>query len=122
MGDAEAFAAGIDKFSFQFSWGGESNTVHENVQLAVTLFELRECSGDFFVPGDVAHETLGTWERIDQVFGFLGEALVLVGQPEVHAGGVQALRDGPGDGSLVRDSKDDSIAALEVVGHGRSPG
>src|ERR1700758_1532382 len=107
----------MQKLSCQFSCGGESNTVHKDVELAITLFELCKRAGDFFILGDVAHEALSSGKRIDQIFGFLGEALVLVRQGQVHAGGVQALRDRPGNRSFVGNAKDDGVPAFEVVGH-----
>ena len=84
----------------------------ERVQLAVAFFECGEKAVDLFVFADVAHVGFGAGEREDQIFGFLLQTLVLVGDGELHAGGVKSLGDGPGDRALVGDSEDDGVTAL----------
>src|SRR5271168_1786156 len=91
--------------------------MHQRMQLAVTFFEGGEEAVDFFVFADVAHEAFGSGQGEDEVSGFLLQALVLVGDGELHAGGVQSLSDGPGNRAFVSDSEDDGVAALEVSGH-----
>src|SRR5580700_4928925 len=91
--------------------------MHQRVQLAVALFERGEETGNFFVFADVAHVAFGAGQGEDQVSGFLLQALVLVGDGELHARGVQSLSDRPGDRALVGDSEDDGITALQVSGH-----
>ena len=45
VGDAKAFAAGIDEPAIQVRVRGKSDAVHENVQLAVAFAELAEQAG-----------------------------------------------------------------------------
>ena len=117
MRDAKAFARGVDEVSFQFVGGSVGDGVHQRVQLAVALFERGEEAVDFFVFADVAHVSFGAGQREDEILGFLLQALVLVGDGQLHAGGVQSLGDRPGDGALVGDSEDDGVAALQVREH-----
>ena len=51
---------------------------------------------------------------LDQVFGLLLEALILIGNRELHAGCVQALSDRPRDRALVGDAKNHTGTALKV--------
>ena len=57
VGDAETLAAGIDKLASQILGGSKGNRMHEDVELAVLLFQGREKSIDLLVAGDVALET-----------------------------------------------------------------
>ncbi len=87
------------------------------MQLAVALFQRGEEAVDFFVFADIAHVAFSARQGQDEVFRFLFQAFVLVGDGELHARSVQSLRDGPGDGALVGDSENDSVTALQVRGH-----
>src|SRR5258708_30712753 len=57
VGNAKAFARGIDEFVFEIFGVGESNAVHEAMQRSVTRFELVEERGDLFIARDITHET-----------------------------------------------------------------
>jgi hypothetical protein len=107
--DAKAFARGVDEVSFEFVGGSVGDGMHQRVQLAVALFECDEEAVDFFVFADVAHVGFRAGEGENQVFGFLLQALVLVGDGELHAGGVQSLSDRPGDRAFIGDSEDDAL-------------
>jgi len=72
---------------------------------------------DILVLGNVTHEALGPRKRRDQILGFFRETLVLIGDGEVHSGGVQALGNRPGNRTLVGHSKDDRVPAFEVKRH-----
>jgi hypothetical protein len=67
---------------------------------------------NFFVFGDVAHEGFGAGEGQNQVFGFQCHAFVLIGDGQIDARRVQALRDGPCYGALVGYSEDYCGAAF----------
>ena len=87
------------------------------MQFAVAFFQSGEEAGDFFVFRDIAHIGFGAGQRENEIFGFLLQAFILIGDGEFHAGGVQSLGDGPCDGAFVGDSEDDGGAALQVSGH-----
>ena len=95
--------------------------MNENVQLAVSVFQLRENAGDVIVLGNVAHKSLGAGKRKDEIFGFLFETLVLVGDGQFCSGGMQTLCDGPGDAAFIGDSEDDGHAAFEAERHQYPP-
>ena len=110
--DAKAFAGGVEEIAFEFVGGSVGHGVHERVQLAVPLFQGGEEAVDFIVFAYVAHVGFGAGQRENEIFGFLLQTLVLVGDGELHAGGVKSLGDGPGDRALVGDSEDDAVTAL----------
>ena len=56
VGDAEAFARGVDELAFQFLSRSEGHAVHQHMQLAVALFELDKQAVDVGVIGHIAHE------------------------------------------------------------------
>ena len=66
---------------------------------------------------NVAHESFRARQRQNQVFGFLLQPFVLIRDGEVHSRRVQPLRNGPRDRALVRHSKDDRRAALQLLKH-----
>jgi hypothetical protein len=69
--------------------------MHQRVQLPVTLFQCCEEAVDLFIFADVAHIGFSAGKREDEVFRFLLQTLVLVGDGKLHAGGVQSLSDRP---------------------------
>ncbi len=122
MRDAEAFAGGVDELALQFFRGSVSDRVHKRMQLAVALVERGEEAADLLVFRHVAHVGFGAGQGQDQILRFLFQALVLVGDGQLHAGGVQSLGDGPRDGTLVGDSENYGVTALQVCRHGCSLG
>src|SRR5205085_9697763 len=87
------------------------------VELAVARLERVEKLGDLLVVRDVALERLGAREGPDEVFGFLAQALVLIGDGQLGAGFLKPLRDRPGDGALVGDAEDDGRAVFHELRH-----
>jgi len=79
--------------------------VHQSVQNAVARFQVFEQLRDLIIEAQVAHEAIRARQIADQVLGFLCEAFVLVSDRQFPAVCVQLLRDGPGNASLVRQSK-----------------
>jgi hypothetical protein len=79
---------------------------------------LGEGAIDFFILGDVAHEALRARQRVDEILRLFRETLVLIGDGQLHSGGVQALRDGPRNRALVGDSEDNRRPAFQLKGHG----
>src|SRR5258708_27068029 len=87
------------------------------MQFSMAFLESGEQALDVFVLGDIAHVGLRSWQGENEVLGFQFQPLVLIGDGELHAGGVESLCDGPGDRALVGDSEDDGVTALQVRGH-----
>src|SRR5208282_5612173 len=110
--NAEAFARRVEEVALEFVGGGVGDRVHQRVQFAVAFFERGEEAGDVVVFRYVAHIGFGAGQGENEVPGFLLQALVLVGNGQLHAGGVQSLGDGPGNRTLVGDSEDDAGTAL----------
>ena len=114
MGDAEAFAAGVDEFAAQIGSGGEGDGVDEDVELAVLLLERGKEGVDLAVDGDVALEAGGAGKLVDEVLGFELHALVLVADGQGGAGCVEFLGDAPGDGTLVGQPEDHGRFACQI--------
>ena len=87
------------------------------MQLAATVFELREHPRNVFVLRNITHESLGAGKGQDQVFGFLLQPLVLISDRQLGACLMQSLCNGPRDAALIGDSKDDGHAAFETERH-----
>ena len=66
VGDAEAFAAGVDELAAQVLGGRVGDGVDEDVELAVLLLEGGEEGFDLLVVGDVALEAAGAGELVDE--------------------------------------------------------
>src|ERR1700677_2065142 len=87
------------------------------MQLAVPFFQRGEQARDFFIFADVAHISLGPRQRQNQILRLLLQPLVLVSDGELHTRGMKSLRDRPRDGTLVGNSEDDTVAALQIERH-----
>ncbi len=86
MGDAEVFAGGEEEVVFDCFGRGEGNSVHEDVEGAVGLFERGEEGVNLGIDGDVTLVGLGVLEFGNESVGFFFEALVLVADGEGGAG------------------------------------
>src|SRR5215472_225687 len=117
MGDTKSLASGIYEVSLQFLGGGISDRVYQRMQIAVLRFQLFEEASDVFVFGDVAHIAFGARKRQDEILRFLLEALILIRNGKLHAGGMQSLSDRPGDRAFVRNSEDNGVLALQISRH-----
>src|SRR3982074_3372537 len=94
--------------------------MNQRMQLAVALFQRGEEAVKVFVFGNIAHVSFGAGKGQDEILRFLLQPLILVGDGQLNAGGVQSLGNRPGDGALVRDPEDNGVAALKVREHGFS--
>ena len=117
MRNAETLARGGYKLSLQFVGGSKSHAVYQNIQLPVTLLEFLEEPGNLGVIGNVAHKSLSPRERSNQIPSFLLQSLVLIGDGELGAGIVQALRDRPGNAAFVRYSEDNRDSTFKTGRH-----
>ena len=117
MRDAKTFTGGVDEIASQFFRRRVRDRVNHGMQLAIALFETREQALDIFIFRNIAHKPFCSRKRQNQVSRFLLQALVLIGNGQLHAGRVQSLRNGPRDRTLVRDSEHNGSTALEIRGH-----
>ncbi len=115
MRDAKPFARGVDEFSFKIGFGREADAVHQTVQDAIFFLQVGEKPRELIVLRDIAHEAGGAGKLCDQIFGFEGQALILVGDGEAPAGLLEFLRDGPSDAAFVGQAED--YGGFLRVGH-----
>src|SRR6266496_1873637 len=113
----KAFAGSAYEISLEFFCWRESHAVYQHVQFPVAFFELCEDPFNVLVFRNIAHEGFGAGKGQNQVFGFLLETLVLVGDRQLSARLMQSLSDRPGNASFVGDSEDDGYTAFEAERH-----
>ena len=107
MGDAEAFAAGVDELAAEVGGGREGDGVDEDVELAVLFLERGEEGVDFLRRLETSHwKPLAPGRSSMRLLGFELHALVLVADGQGGAGLVEFLGDAPGDGTLVGQPED----------------
>ena len=107
MGECEPGAARIHEAAGEVFAVGEGDRVDEDIDAPEPRFRLIEDCLDLGVIGDVA--------QFDEVradaFGQRADALFErghgVGEGDLRAGGVERLRDTPGDGVVVRHPEDE---------------
>jgi hypothetical protein len=105
---AEGFAAGVHEFTLQRVLGRERHGMEHEMQFAKFFAHLVEDACDVVVLGHVAFQDEGV--RAEGTGEFLDvflQAFALIGEGEFGALAGPGLGDGPGDGALVGDAKDD---------------
>src|SRR5438477_20967 len=99
-------------------WRGAVSRWAFNMSLRPAMpIYLDEGGMDFFVLEEVSHEGLRARQLVAEILGLCGEPLVLIGDGQLHSGGLQALRDAPRNRALVGDSKDNRRPAFQLKGH-----
>ena len=78
----------------------------------------REHAVEIVVGADVALAHDVPADRLGQLADALLDALALVGERELRALVMEALRDRPGDRALVCDAQHERLLAVEPPGHG----
>ncbi len=120
MEPPSSISGAADEISLKLVGGGVSDRMDQRMQLAVALLQRGEETVNVFIFRNITHVRFGAGKGQDEIFCFLLQPLILVGDGQLNAGGVQSLGNRPGDGALVRDPEDNGVAALKVRGHGFS--
>ena len=120
MRNTEGLAAGIYEFAFERVFGRKGHGMQEQMQLAEFFADGFENVRDFLVLGHVTRQEEGVRAEGPGEFGdvFL-HAVALIREREPGAFPRPRLRDGPGNGSLVGNAKDDAEFSLKQWHNGK---
>ena len=115
----EVGLGGVDVAALQLLLVGKGDGVHDEVDLAPLLLQAGEQPVEALLALDVGLLDDLRAQLLDHRQHALAEGRALVGEGHLGAGGVQRLRDAPGDRAIVGDAHDQAALALHQPRDGR---